>query len=70
MLRFFGKTNYRPVAFTDITSKVFERMLLDALNIHLKTCANQFGVKKKQGVNMCIILCSEMTFNQVYFTMK
>ena len=48
------KTNYRPIALANITSKVFERILLDRLNIYLKTCANQFGFKKNHGADMCI----------------
>ena len=54
------KTNYRPIALANITSKVFERILLDRLNIYLKTCANQFGFKKKHGADMCIYALKEL----------
>ena len=46
--------------FTQSLEKVFERILLDRLNIYLKTCANQFGFKKKHGADMCIYALKEL----------
>ena len=37
------KNNYRPIAITTVLSKIIELILLDRLELELKTVSNQFG---------------------------
>ncbi len=46
--------NYRPIALANIISKVFEHILMDRLKEYLVTTDNQFGFKKKHGIDLCI----------------
>ena len=39
------KNNYRPIALSSITSKVFEHIILQRLEEYLWTTDNQFGFK-------------------------
>ena len=52
--------NYRPVAITCISSKIFEKVMLNRYIDLLYTSCNQFGFKRKLGTDMCIY-----TFKQV-----
>jgi hypothetical protein len=53
------KNNYRPVALANITSKVFELVMLNRLEDHLWTSDNQFGFKKKSSTDLCIYTLRE-----------
>ncbi len=45
---------YRPIALVAIASKMFEMIVLDAIEPFIATCANQFGFKKKHATEHCI----------------
>lgn len=51
--------NYRPIALASI-SKVLERILLERLQVHVKTTDNQFGFKNKHGTDLCIYALKEI----------
>ena len=46
--------NYRPVALANITSKLFEFILLNRCETYLYTNDNQFGFKEGHSTDMCI----------------
>ena len=46
--------NYRPVALADITSKLFEFILLNRCETYMYTHDNQFGFKEGHSTDMCI----------------
>lgn len=52
--------NYRPIALTNVISKIFEGVLLSRLSVNLKTCDNQFGFKKSHSPDMCIFLLKQI----------
>ena len=49
-----SKDNYRPIALASVRSKVFERVLLNRLEIYLLTTDNQYGFIRKHSTDMCI----------------
>jgi hypothetical protein len=51
--------NYRPIAITNVLSKVLELLILDRCEEYLVTTDNQFGFKKKHSVDMCVYVLSE-----------
>ena len=51
--------NYRPVALSNIFSKVLEFIILDRIECYLVTNSNQFGFKKKHGTDQCIYALKE-----------
>ena len=48
------KTNYRPIALSTISSKIYERIILNRYDDLLTTTDNQFGFKKGYSTDMCI----------------
>ena len=53
------KNNYRPIALSSITSKVFEHIILLRLEEYLWTTDNQFGFKSGHSTDLCIYALSE-----------
>ena len=53
------KNNYRPVALGNISSKVFELILLDRIEDYLGTIDNQFGFKNGISTGKCIYVLKE-----------
>ena len=51
--------NYRPIALSNIFSKILEFIILDRIECYLLTHGNQFGFKKKHGTDMCIYAMKE-----------
>ena len=54
------KNNYRPIAWSRITSKVFEHIILLRLEEYLWTTDNQFGFKSGHSTDHCIYALSEL----------
>ena len=54
------KNNYRPIAFSTITSKVFTHITLLRLEENLWTTDNQFGIKSELSTDFCIYALSEL----------
>ena len=54
------KLNYRPIALSNILSKVFENILYNRLEDYLYTTSNQFGFKKNVGTEMCVFALKEI----------
>ena len=54
------KNNYRPIALSSITSKVFEHIILLRLEEYLWTTDNQFGFKSGHSTDLCIYALSEL----------
>jgi len=46
--------NYRPIALTSVSSKIFEYIMLFRLQCFLSTNDNQFGFKPKHSTDMCV----------------
>ena len=55
-----SKDNYRPIALTNILSKVLELIILVRCETYLETSHNQFGYKKGLGTEMCIFTFKEI----------
>ena len=53
------KNNYRPIALSGITSKVFEHVIAERLEIYLWINDNQFGFKSGQSTELCIYALTE-----------
>ena len=53
------KNNYRPVALSNSSSKVFELILLDGCEEYLWTSGNQFSFKANHSTDMCIYALHE-----------
>ena len=54
------KNNYRLIALSSITSKVFEHIILLRLEEYLWTTDNQFGFKSGHSTDLCIYALSEL----------
>ena len=52
--------NYKPIALSSITSKVFEHIILLKLEEYLWTTDNQFGFKSGHSTDLCIYALSEL----------
>ena len=52
--------NYRPIALSNIFSKILEIIILGRIEDFLTTNDNQFGFKKKHGTDMCIYTLKEI----------
>ena len=52
--------NYRPIAITTISSKIFESLLFTRLKPFLETSDNQFGFKPNHSTDACIYLLKEL----------
>jgi hypothetical protein len=52
--------NYRPIAITNVISKIFEGIMLVRLTDKLKTCHNQFGFKKGHSPDMCLFILRQI----------
>ena len=55
-----SKDNYRPIALASIISKIVEMIMFDRMETHLLTQPNQFGFKKKNGIDQCIFALKEL----------
>ena len=53
--------NYRPIAITSVTSKLFETVFLTRFSSLLSTCDNQFGFKSSHSTDMCVFVLNQMT---------
>jgi hypothetical protein len=51
--------NYRPIALSNIVSKLFERILLTRCEQFLCTADNQFGFKSKHSTDLCVYALHE-----------
>ena len=40
------KSNYRPIAIANTMSKIFEQIILDRIDVWVRSCDNQFGFKQ------------------------
>ena len=54
------KNNYRSIALSSITSKIFEHIILLRLKKYLWTTDNQFGFKSGNSTDLCIYALSEL----------
>ena len=54
------KNNYRPIALSSITSKVFEHVILTRMESYLWTNDNQFGFKPSHSTDQCVYALSEI----------
>ena len=54
------KNNYRPIAITSVSSKVFELLILERYSSELETTHNQFGFKSDHGTDMCIFTLKQV----------
>ena len=52
--------NYRPIALTTVTSKLFETVFLTRFRNYLNTCDNQFGFKPAHSTDMCIFVLKQV----------
>ena len=52
--------NYRPIAITTISSKIFESVILNFLSPFLHTTDNQFGFKPNHSTDTCIYILKEL----------
>ena len=55
-----SKDNYRPIAITSVSSKVFELILIARYSDYLDTSHNQFGYKEKTSSHSCIFVLKEI----------
>ena len=53
------KNNYRPIALSNIISKVFEHIIAEQLEVYLWTNDNQFGFKSGHSTDLCIYALTE-----------
>lgn len=68
-----SKDNYRPVAISTVTSKVFESIILERCRSFLETDDAQFGFKSAHSTDMCIFALKEIinyyhSYNSPVFT--
>jgi hypothetical protein len=54
------QNNYRPIAITNVLSKVLELLILERCESYLYTTDNQFGFKRKHSVDMCVYILNEV----------
>ena len=52
--------NYRPIALTNVVSKVFESVILDKYKPLLETTPNQFGFKPKHGTELAVFTLKQV----------
>lgn len=60
--------NYRPIAISSVTSKIFENILLKRLQSYICTSDNQFGFKPKHSTDMCVFVLKQII--DYYFSMS
>ncbi|CAL4169330.1 unnamed protein product [Meganyctiphanes norvegica] len=60
--------NYRPVALSNIFSKILELIILNRIECYLMTNANQFGFKRNHGTDLCIYTLKEIV--NLYSSLK
>ena len=53
------KNNYRPIALSSISSKVFEHVILFRLEDYLWTNDNQFRFKPSHSTDLCVFVLTE-----------
>ena len=53
------KNNYRPIALSNISSKVFEHVILFRLEDYLWINDNQFGIKPSHSTDLCVYALTE-----------
>ena len=61
----YDVSNYRPIAFTTVVSKLFESYMLHRLIHFLKTNNNQFGFKPNHGTDMSVFLLKQVASSYV-----
>ena len=54
------KNNYRPIALSTMSSKIFERILLERYDECFDTVDNQFGFKKDHATDLCVYSFKEI----------
>jgi exonuclease III len=54
------KDNYRPVALSNVITKVIERIVLSKMNDYLWTLPNQFGFQKASSTDQCVYVFKEL----------
>ena len=54
------KNNYRPIAITNVISKVLEAIILRQIENKLSTSDNQFGYKRSHGSEMCVFALKQV----------
>jgi len=54
------KDNYRPIALTNVISKVLELYILDRYSSYFNTGCNQFGFKKDHATDLCVFILKEV----------
>ena len=52
--------NYRPIAITSVTSKIFEYVFLKRFSSYLSTSDNQFGFKSHHCTDMCVFVLKQI----------
>ena len=57
---FTDKNYYRPIALTNIISKVLEHIIIIRLEEYLWTKDNQFGFKSRHSTDLCIYALTEL----------
>lgn len=55
-----AKNNYRPIAITNVMSKLLEILILQKYRNVLVTTDNQFGFKEKHSTDMCCFILKEV----------
>ena len=55
-----AKNNYRPIAITNVMSKLIEILILMKFKSYLETTDNQFGFKEKHSTDMCCFTLKEV----------
>ena len=60
------KSNYRPIALSNILSKVIESAIYDHIQMYIITSDNQFGFKKAHGTDLCIYALKETILRYNY----
>ena len=52
--------NYRPIALTTVSSKLFELIFLSRFKSYLNTTDNQFGFKLLHSTEMCVFTLKQI----------
>ena len=55
-----SKDNYRPIALASIMSKVLEIVIMNRIELCLRTSSNQSGFKANHGTDQCIYVFKEV----------
>ena len=52
--------NYRPIALSNVMTKIVERVMMIRMDVYLWTQPNQFGFQKDSGTDQCIYVFKEL----------